>query len=145
MPLLVRGAAESPELGAELTRLATRYPAVDFEDRFLSREEFAGHVRDAAVIVLPYTHFDAHSGVLAKAIGTGTRVVASDLASLREQNGAHSPARFADIHDRDAFAAALRQGFDDAVAAGPRTGADTSSRADWQPTVEAVLGAVPRG
>ena len=93
----------------------------------------------------PYTHFDAQSGILAKAIAAGLPVVASDLTSLREQNGAHAPARFADIHDRDAFAAALRQGFDDAVAAGPRTGADPSSRADWEPTVEAVLGAVPRG
>jgi hypothetical protein len=67
-----------------------------------------------------------------------------ELAALQEAV-LEPDGRFADIHDRDAFAAALRQGFDDAVAAGPRTGADTSSRADWQPTVEAVLGAVPRG
>lgn len=153
VPLLVRGAAESPELGAELTRLATRYPAVDFEDRFLNREEFAGHVRDAAVIVLPYTHFDAHSGVLAKAIGTGTRVVASDLASLREQAGDYPGFTAADIRDPAAFGRALRAAFDNAVASGPRAGAGASGVApshgtgpapvdhtDWEPSVAAVLG-----
>ena len=145
VPLLVAGRTESPELAATLRERAERAGTVRLEDRFLERGEFQRALEGAAVVVLPYTHFDAQSGILAKAIAAGLPVVASDLTSLREQNGAHAPARFADIHDRDAFAAALRQGFDDAVAAGPRTGADPSSRADWEPTVEAVLGAVPRG
>ncbi|MDO4919644.1 glycosyltransferase [Kocuria sp.] len=151
VPLLVRGAAESPELGQDLLRRAAQYPSVDFEDRFLSRDEFAAHLREAAVIVLPYTHFDAHSGVLAKAIGTGTPVVASDLASLRAQAGDFPGFVGVDVHDRDAFGAALRAAFDAATSddaarvAGTRD-AGTPDRgaadphADWWPSVAAVLG-----
>lgn len=145
VPLLVAGRAESPELAATLRERVERAGTVRLEDRFLERSEFQRALEGAAVVVLPYTHFDAQSGILAKAIAAGLPVVASDLASLREQNGTHAPARFADIHDRAAFAAALRKAFDDAVAAGPHTGAGTSSHADWEPTVEAVLGADPHG
>lgn len=152
VPLLVRGAAESPELGAELTGLAARHPTVDFEDRFLTREEFAGYVHDAAVIVLPYTHFDAHSGVLAKAIGAGTPVVASDLASLREQAGDYAHFTAADVQDPAAFGHALRSAYDAAVserAAGPVQVEDSADdlprdpgtdHSDWEPSVSAVLG-----
>lgn len=145
VPLLVAGRAESPQLAATLRDRARSAGSVRLEDRFLERGEFQRVLEGAAVVVLPYTHFDAQSGILAKAIAAGLPVVASDLASLREQSGAHAPARFADIHDRRAFAAALRQGFDDAVAAGPRAGAVGSSHEDWEPTVEAVLSAAPRG
>ncbi|RLY92280.1 hypothetical protein CWC38_03655 [Kocuria tytonicola] len=147
VPLLVRGKAESPELAAELAALARRHPSVDVVDRFLSRDEFAGYVKDAAVIVLPYTHFDAHSGVLAKAVGAGTPVVASDLASLRAQAGDYAGFRAADVHDAAAFGAALRDAFDDAVRTrgappsapgGATPGADV--HADWGPSVAAVLG-----
>ena len=146
VPLLVRGQAESPELAQELAALARRYPSVDVAaDRFLSRDEFAGYVREAAVVVLPYTHFDAHSGVLAKAVGAGTPVVASDLASLRAQAGDYAGFRAADVHDAAAFGSALREAFDDAVrGARPSApgGATTgvAAHADWEPSVAAVLG-----
>ena len=116
VPLLVRGAAESPELAEELHRIAQRYPTVDFEDRFLDRDDFAGYIHDAAVIVLPYTHFDAHSGVLSKAMGEGTPVVASDLPSLRAQAGDYPLFTGADPHDAHAFGRVLRTVFDAAVA-----------------------------
>ena len=114
------------------------------EDRFLERAEFQRVLDSAAVVVLPYTHFDAQSGILAKAIAGGLPVVASDLDSLREQNGEHSPARFADIHDPRAFAEALRSGYDEAVASGPRSSVDSGGHDDWHSTVEAVLTAAPR-
>lgn len=141
VPLLVAGRAESPELSEAMAQRARRAGTVRLEDRFLTRAEFTRALEGAAVVVLPYTHFDAQSGILAKAIAAGLPVVASDLGSLREQSGEHSPARFADVHDSAAFAAAMREGFDEAVAAGPRTAVDAGHHDDWQPTVDAVLGA----
>ncbi|MCT1602135.1 glycosyltransferase [Kocuria sp. p3-SID1433] len=145
VPLLVAGRAESPELASTLRERARHAGTVMLEDRFLERGEFQRILEGAAVVVLPYTHFDAQSGILAKAIAAGLPIVASDLDSLREQNGEHRPARFADIHDRAAFAAALRQGYDRAVAAGPRSGPGGTSHADWDPSVDAVLSASARG
>lgn len=141
VPLLVRGAAETPELGRELTALAARHAGVDVQDRFLSREEFAAHVRGATVIVLPYTHFDAHSGVLAKAVAAGTPVVASDLPSLRAQAGDYAGFTAADVHDPDAFGAVLRRVFDAAAARRGTHGTTATDHRDWEPSVAAVLGA----
>ena len=141
VPLLVRGAAETPELGRELTRLAAGHPSVDLQDRFLSREEFAALVQQAAVIVLPYTHFDAHSGVLAKAVGAGTPVVASDLPSLRAQARGYDRFTAADVRDTRAFGATLRAVYDDAATPRrDRRAVSGRDHADWQPTVAAVLG-----
>lgn len=144
VPLLVAGRAESPELAQTLRERAARAGTVRLEDRFLERAEFQRVLDSAAVVVLPYTHFDAQSGILAKAIAGGLPVVASNLDSLREQNGEHSPARFADIHDARAFAEALRSGYDEAVASGPLASVDSRGHDDWHSTVEAVLTAAPR-
>ena len=80
-------------------------------------------------------------------------MVASDLASLREQAGDYPGFTAADIRDPAAFGRALRAAFDNAVASGPRAGAGASGVApshgtgpapvdhtDWEPSVAAVLG-----
>lgn len=146
VPLLVRGAAESPELADELHRIAQRYPTVDFEDRFLDRDEFAGYIHDAAIIVLPYTHFDAHSGVLSKAMGVGTPVVASDLPSLRAQAGDYPAFTGADPHDAQAFGRVLRTEFDAAVAPDrAQPGAETDKRGTTAPVTSAPsMSSAPR-
>ncbi|WP_348535839.1 glycosyltransferase family 4 protein [Kocuria sp. JC486] len=144
VPLLVAGRPESAELGQLLHDRARAAGSVEILDRFLERSEFTQLLEGAAVVVLPYTHFDAQSGILAKAVAAGLPIVASDLPSLKEQAGSHEPALFADVRDTAAFAAALRQGFDDAVARGTRAAAVTQAEhADWAPTVDAVLGTVP--
>lgn len=143
VPLLVAGRPESPDLGRELKRRAARAGSVTILDRFLERAEFTRLLESATVVVLPYTHFDAQSGILAKAVAARLPIVASDLPSLKEQAGDHQPAVFANVHDTQAFANALRRGFDAAVAAGTREQTDqshTSDHSDWIPTVEAVLG-----
>lgn len=143
VPLVVAGRSESPELALELATRAQRAATVSIVDRFLDRAEFTRLLEQAAVVVLPYTHFDAQSGILAKAVAAGLPIVASDLASLREQAGQHQPALFADVHNTEAFAAALRQAFDAAVASGPRAMQDADAAAldhsDWDATVNAVL------
>lgn len=150
IPLLVRGAAESPELSFALARRAAASRCVDFADEFLSREDFNAFIVNAAVIVLPYTHFDAHSGVLAKAVGAGVPVVSSDLASLRAQAGDYPHFTAVDVHDTEAFGRALRTAFDAAASGSPNDeterggGHATSSagiHADWQPSVDAVMSA----
>lgn len=156
VPLLVRGAAESPELSYSLARRAAAGRSVDFADEFLSREDFTAYILHAAVIVLPYTHFDAHSGVLAKAVGAGVAVVSSDLASLRAQAGDYPHFTAVDVHDTDAFGAALRTVFDDAASrqqdtSRPSVGQDVGQgthapssapdHQDWAPSVAAVMGA----
>lgn len=157
IPLLVRGAAESPELSYSLARRAAAGRCVDFADEFLSREDFNAFILNAAVIVLPYTHFDAHSGVLAKAVGAEVSVVSSDLASLRAQAGDYPHFTAADVHDTDAFGAALRTAFDAAVSGsrdssrqpvGEGSGhgthaaaASASKHQDWAPSVAAVTSA----
>lgn len=158
IPLLVRGAAESPELSYALARRAAASRCVDFADEFLSREDFNAFILNAAVIVLPYTHFDAHSGVLAKAVGAGVPVVSSDLASLRAQAGNYPHFTAVDVQDTRAFGAALRSAFDAAVSgtqdtASPSVGAGhgthagssaasaSSTHQDWAPSVAAVMSA----
>lgn len=157
VPLLVRGAAESPELSYSLARRAAASRCVDFADEFLSREDFNAFILNAAVIVLPYTHFDAHSGVLAKVVGAGVPVVSSDLASLRAQAGDYPHFTAADVQDTAAFGAALRTAFDAAVSGtqdtspqpvGEETGRGThaassvaSNHQDWAPSVAAVMSA----
>ena len=93
------------------------------------------------MIVLPYTHFDAHSGVLAKAVGAGTPVVASDLPSLRAQARGYDRFTAADVRDTRAFGATLRAVYDDAATPRrDRRAVSGRDHADWQPTVAAVLG-----
>lgn len=148
VPLVVAGRAESAELGRELADRARRAGTVTVVDRFLERSEFTQLLEQATVVVLPYTHFDAQSGILAKAVAAGLPIVASDLASLREQAGEHQPAVFADVHNTKDFAAALRQGFDAAMAQ-PRSAqsapAGAPDRSDWDATVNAVLNTRRRG
>lgn len=156
VPMLVAGKSESPDLGHALATLAQEAGTVSVVDRFLERQEFNRVLERASVVVLPYTHFDAQSGILAKAVAAGLPIVASDLASLKEQASGHSPSSFADVHDTEAFAAALRHAFDRAVGddlthsnpgrqsaghaeQGPETKDDHS---DWDSTVEAVIGTV---
>lgn len=156
IPLLVRGAAESPELSYSLARRAAAGRCVDFADEFLSREDFNAYILNAAVIVLPYTHFDAHSGVLAKAMGAGVPVVSSDLPSLRAQAGDYPHFTAADVHDTGSFGAALRTAFDAAVSGsrdsspqsvdklsgpGTRAASSASNHQDWAPSVAAVMSA----
>ena len=160
--LLVRGAAESPELSFALAQRAAASRCVDFADEFLSREDFNAFILNAAVIVLPYTHFDAHSGVLAKAVGAGVPVVSSDLASLRAQAGDYPHFTAVDVQDTDAFGRALRTAFDAAASgsrdhgtdhddaghagddgdgAGGHAASSAGPHADWVPSVDAVMSA----
>lgn len=140
VPMLVAGRPESPELGRLLHQRAQQTGCVNILARFLERSEFTRLLEEAAVVVLPYTHFDAQSGVLAKAMASDLAIVASDLTSLREQAGDYRNILYGDVHDVDAFAQAMREGFDRAAASAPRGAIAPSGHSDWEATVEAVLG-----
>ena len=57
---------------------------VTIVDRYVSEDEKAVLYRDASLAILPYTTFDAQSGVLHDALAYGLPVVASDVGALGE-------------------------------------------------------------
>lgn len=105
--LHVEGKFESEALKARLSDLVGDMPNVYLRDRFLTREEFITALAAAKVIVLPYTHFDAQSGVLARAMRMGKHILSSDLPSLRDQAANYPLIDFADPQDTNAFAQRL--------------------------------------
>lgn len=83
--LIVAGKSENQDVANELNRVASQHDATLLLDRFLDKPEFDHLIQNARVVLLPYTHFDAQSGVLAKAMKAGRAIIASDLPALREQ------------------------------------------------------------
>lgn len=107
--ITVMGKAVDPTIEDDLRRAARRTNAnLNLECRFLSRAEFDGAIRGADLILLPYSHFEAQSGVLARAMALGKSVVASDLPSLREQAGGYSNITYFRAGSTDDLAEKLR-------------------------------------
>ncbi|WP_363429987.1 glycosyltransferase [Microbacterium sp. LWH3-1.2] len=117
--LLVRGKPEPQEYGASISALAG--PEVDVSLGFVEAETFSNLLANARVVLLPYVSFSAQSGILAKAIQMRRRVIASDLASLREQAGDDPRVSFVRPGDVEALTKALsaalseREYLDDSV------------------------------
>jgi glycosyltransferase involved in cell wall biosynthesis len=68
-----------------LREAATGASNIQIRDEFISAEVFDYVLTNCRALLLPYSQFDAQSGVLARAIPKQIRVIASDLPSLREQ------------------------------------------------------------
>lgn len=141
VPLRVHGKSEDQVLAENLARLADNSKFATLEDRFLSRNEFNDLLESAAVIVLPYLHFDAQSGVLSKAMHIGARIVASDLRALRDQAAGYSSIAFGDVCDPDDFGAVLRSSYDEAVRADQRLPLQhlESEHSGWDHVADIVL------
>lgn len=140
--LRVYGRSENEQLGNKIAQLATKSGIVYFEDRFLEREEFNSLLACATVVVLPYLHFDAESGVLSKAMHVGAKVLASDLPALRDQAGNYPNIKFTDIRDLETFGIHLRTAVEDEVQTSAQTasGMEQADHKDWDAVVDAVLG-----
>ncbi|NYE94602.1 glycosyltransferase involved in cell wall biosynthesis [Psychromicrobium silvestre] len=138
VPLLVAGKSDEEETRVKLAALAASSEYVTLQDRFLERSEFDQYLQSARLVVLPYTHFDAQSGVLTKAMHAKAAIFASDLPSLREQAGDYSAIEFADHRDPAGFADGLAKAFQ----AGQRAAqnADLEDFSDWKLVAGAVLG-----
>lgn len=146
IPLLVAGKSDGDDHSRQLSQLAQTYPHVEIRDAFLDAREFDLLVRSAALIVLPYSHFDAQSGVLSKAMNAGRSVLASDLKALMDQADAYPQITFADPNFEEVFAQALRSTFETAVlapagevAAQPEQHGVALPKEDWQLVAAAVV------
>ena len=141
VPLLVAGKSESPALAKKLAELAASSPNIQLRDEFLSAGDFDGLIRAAGLVVLPYTHFDAQSGILSKAMGAGLPVLSADLPALRDQAQRYRAISYTDIHDPGAFARELASAFADGTPAGAtdRSGNEKTG-AQWDAVAAAVLG-----
>lgn len=139
--LLVAGKSDSPSLSRELSALAAASENVELRDEFLSAGEFEALIRAAALVVLPYTHFDAQSGILSKAMGAGVPVLAADLPALRDQAQGYRRITHTDIHDPECFASDLAA----AIAGSTEAQTDPLGAAEgaveqWDAVAAAVMG-----
>ncbi len=136
MPLRIIGKPEPDWYGKELTDRAAS-TAVQVRLEYLEAREFNDLLASAEVIVLPYTHFQAQSGVLARAIQLDRIVVASDLPALREQAGDYPNISFAPPGDVHALRRCLER-----ASLTPRRSLSSSSESattSWQKVIEQIF------
>lgn len=115
VPLLVAGKSDDEVLARKLNDLAKLYEATQLVDEFLDKKKFDSLILSAKILVLPYIHFDAQSGVLAKAMKVGKIIIASDLPALREQAEGYSRISFVAAKDTEALTTALIAGMNDSI------------------------------
>lgn len=82
--LIVGKAIDLPYLH-QIQEAAQGAANIQIKNEFVSPEAFEYILTHCRALLLPYTQFDAQSGVLARAARWQVRVVAADLPSLREQ------------------------------------------------------------
>jgi alpha-1,3-rhamnosyl/mannosyltransferase len=92
----------------------------------------------AACFVMPSLH-EGFGLPLAEAMAAGTPAVASDIPALREVGG--ETVRYADPHEPESFAAAIRQAIDDREGSQLRAAAarGRARRFRWEDTARATL------
>lgn len=106
-------------------------------------EELASLYAGAACFVTPSLH-EGFGLPLAEAMAAGVSAVASDIPALREVGG--ETVRYADPHDAESFAAAIRQALDDREGSQLRAAAarGRARRFRWEDTARATLAAYRR-
>lgn len=125
--LVVRGKPEPSEYGDRIAAMAG--PATDIQLGYVDAESFASLLSNAHVVLLPYVSFSAQSGILAKAMQLRRRVIASDLASLREQAGDDPRVVFVPPGNVSALTVAVTEAMAEPVHSSDSTGAD--AREAW--------------
>lgn len=135
--LVVAGQPEPLAYGSELNAKTTNQ---DLEVRlgYLQPEAFVELLYDAAVVLLPYQSFAAQSGVLARAMQCGKRIVASSLPALKEQAQGYPRIDFFPVGDSEALALCLAAAMEE-----PESDAPHSERAaeirKWDSLAKRVL------
>lgn len=105
--LIVAGKSHDETISRRLSTLAAHNPGTVLIDEFLDKSQFDSLLSHARVVLLPYTHFDAQSGILAKAMKAGRPIIASDLPALREQAGDYPAITFVTPGDVEELQARL--------------------------------------
>ena len=106
-------------------------------------EELAALYAGAACFVMPSLH-EGFGLPLAEAMAAGVSAVASDIPALREVGG--ETVRYADPHDAESFARAIREALDDREGSQLRAAAarGRARKFRWEDTARATLAAYRR-
>jgi glycosyltransferase involved in cell wall biosynthesis len=107
--LVVVGRSIDDEYTETLVKLAADAETVEVRVRFLEPSEFQSYISDSAALVLPYTHFEAQSGVVARAISANVHLFLSDLPSLLEQVADYPNVTVSECGSVDSLARKLRE------------------------------------
>ncbi|NKR67013.1 glycosyltransferase [Rhodococcus hoagii] len=94
---------------AETTEILQRVDSLEWSDGFVDPDQARSHFDSASVVVLPYTGFEAQSGVLHMAIEHGVPVVVTDVGALGETVREHGLGIVVPPSDPVALAKAIRQ------------------------------------
>lgn len=87
MKLLIVGKSVDQEYLSIISAQARSIKSAQLSVEFLSPSNFEMLLTSCRAILLPYSQFDAQSGVLARAMEKRVTAIASDLSSLQEQAG----------------------------------------------------------
>lgn len=136
--LVVAGKSHNEAIAVKLSRLSSENIDTELLDRFLEKPEFDRLILNASAVILPYTQFDAQSGILAKAMRAGKPIIASDLAALREQAFGYKAITFVEPANPSHLAQALTAVMNDASdrAAG---GSATARGDEWGIVAETLI------
>ena len=105
-----------PDLEAAVLAAADRMPQLRAEIDWITPERKTRLLREADLMVLPYTAFSSQSGVLHDAFGSHLPAVVTDVGALRASVVDGAAGWVVDPGDPEALAGALRDAFADPTA-----------------------------
>lgn len=138
VPLVVAGKSDDEAMAQKLRNIAADHDRTQLFDRFLDKGEFDRLIVDAGIVVIPYTNFDAQSGILAKAMSGNKRIIASDLPAIREQTSGYTNISFVRPSSPSELASRLQSEMASEVAGLPSTHADPET--EWKAVASVLLG-----
>lgn len=143
--LVIAGKAVDPDYLNRLKDMTHGARNITFIDRFLEVPEFEFLLRNADCILLPYSHFEAQSGVLARAMSLGKPVIATRLPALEEQGFGYENIRFFARNDQRRLNELLTEGVAGArnEFSNTRTGSQRES-GTWSQLARILLGTEER-
>lgn len=144
--LVLAGAFPEADLAREIERrVAAEGLAVEIRDGVVPEEELGALYAGAALAVLPYTEFQAQSGVLHLAIACGIPSVVTDVGALGEEVRREGIGAVAPPADPAAFARAVRAALEPrAWAAARERCLDLARTRTWSAAAELTLAAYAR-
>lgn len=105
--LIIIGASIDHQYTTSIKNLVRQGSGTIIVDKFVDTDTFLGILDNCKAILLPYSQFDAQSGILAKCISRGTPFLSSDLRSLTQQADGSELATFFNAGDSHDLATAM--------------------------------------
>jgi len=98
-PLTILGKSIDVTYFQQLISEASNSSHISVINEFIDTVSFIRAIERSKAVILPYTHFNAQSGVIGKCISLGKPFISADLPSLRQQAGEYPHAYFFAPHD----------------------------------------------